>query len=99
MTKNFKKLMQHDMSDDCPICHAEDLVTTTLIPAVAAWEIANDFPQFSLALHGAAGLLSAMIEEGYKRDEIEVALKKLLDEFEVSIANNTAMAGPPQGSA
>ena len=99
MKNELKKLMQHDMSDDCPICHAEDLVTTTLIPAAASWEIANDLPQFSLALHGAAGLLSAMIEEGYKRDKIELALKELLDDFEVSIATNTAMAGPPQGSA
>ena len=99
MKNEFKKLMQHDMSDDCPICHAEDLVTTTLIPAAASWEIANDLPQFSLALHGAAGLLSAMIEEGYKRDQIELALKELLDDFEGSIATNTAMAGPPQGSA
>ena len=99
MTNEFKKLMQHDMSDDCPICHAENLVTTTLIPAVASWEIANDLPQFSLALHGAAGLLSAMIEEGHKRDKIELALKELLDEFEVSMATNTAMAGPAQGTA
>ena len=48
--------------------------------------------QFSLALHGSAGLLAAMLEEGIPRDEIEAALSRVLDDIEQQIARMEARA-------
>jgi hypothetical protein len=38
-----------------------------LLPAAAAWEMRSELPRMSIALHGAAGLLSALLEEGVPR--------------------------------
>ena len=99
MDDQIKKLIQHDMSDDCPVCRAQDVVAMALMPATAAWEMANELPRFSLALQGAAGLLGAMLEEGISRGDIEKAIGGLLDDIEAEIAEDQVMGGPPQGSA
>jgi len=99
MDDQIKKLIQHDMSDDCPVCRAQDVVAMALMPATAAWEMANELPRFSLALQGAAGLLGAMLEEGIGRGDIEKAIGDLLDDIEAEIAEDQVMGGPPQGSA
>ena len=70
-----------------------------LIPAAAAWELANELPRFSIALQGAASLLGVMMEEGVPRRELEATLAELLDEIEAGIKEDTVMGGPPQGSA
>ena len=99
MDDQIKKLIQHDMSDDCPVCRAQDVVAMALMPATAAWEMANELPRFSLALQGAAGLLGAMLEEGVDRGDIEKAIGDLLDDIEAEIKEDQVMGGPPQGSA
>ena len=99
MDDQIKKLIQHDMSDDCPVCRAQDVVAMALMPATAAWEMANELPRFSLALQGAAGLLGAMLEEGIGRGDIEKEIGGLLDDIEAEIAEDQVMGGPPQGSA
>ena len=99
MDDQIKKLIQHDMSDDCPVCRAQDVVAMALMPATAAWEMANELPRFSLALQGAAGLLGAMLEEGVDRGDIEKSIGGLLDDIEAEIAEDQVMGGPPQGSA
>ena len=63
MSLGLKELIDHDLSDDCPVCRAHDVVEMVLVPAAAAWELKNELPRFSIALHGAAGLLGAMLEE------------------------------------
>ena len=70
-----------------------------LIPAAAAWELANELPRFSIALHGAASLLGVMMEEGVSRRDLETTLSELLDEIEAGIKEDEVMGGPPQGSA
>ena len=70
-----------------------------MLPAAAAWELRNELPRLSVALHGAAGLLSALLEEGVPRDEVEAALSRLLDDIEQQIAEDGVMGGPPQGTA
>ena len=69
------------------------------MPAAAAWEQHNELPRFSVALHGAAALLGAMLESGVSRDDVDSAIGQLLDEAEIRIAEDQAMGGPPQGSA
>ena len=99
MPINLNAIIEHDMSDNCPVCRAQDLVDMTLLPAAAAWELQNELPRMSVALHGAAGLLSALLEEGVPRDEVEAALSRLLDDIERQIAEDGVMGGPPQGTA
>ena len=99
MSVDLKELTAHDLSEDCPICRAQEFVHAVLLPAAAAWEPHNDLPRFSVALHGAAALLGAMLEEGASRDDIESALGQLLDEIEQRIAEDRTMGGPPQGNA
>ena len=99
MSLGLKELIDHDLSDDCPVCRAHDVVEMVLVPAAAAWELKNELPRFSIALHGAAGLLGAMLEEGVPRHEIEAALGELLDDIERRIAEDNALGGPPQGNA
>ena len=99
MPVDLKKLTEHDMTDDCPICQAQQFVAVALMPAAAAWEQNSDLPRFSIALHGAAELLGAMLEEGVDRDEVESVVSGLLDEIEQRIAEDRAMGGPPQGTA
>ncbi len=99
MSVGLKELIDHDLSDDCPVCRAQDVVEMGLVPAAAAWELKNELPRFSIALHGAAGLLGAMLEEGVPRHQIESVLGELLDDIERNIAEDQAMGGPPQGNA
>lgn len=99
MSTDLKQLIEHDMSDDCPVCRTQDLVDMVLLPAAAAWEMNNGLPRFSLALHGAAGLLAALLQEGVPRREVQAALSTLLDEIEQQIAEEGVLGGPTQGSA
>lgn len=99
MPSELDAIIEHDMSDECPVCRAQDLVEAALLPAVNAWEAASELPRYTLALHGAAGLLGMLLEEGVARDDVETVLGKLLDEIEIHIAQSRAMGGPPQGSA
>lgn len=96
---NLDKLIEHDDTDDCPACRAQDLVVMALLPAAQAWEQRSELPQFALALHGAAGLLGAMIESGVPRASIEEALSVLLDEIEEELAHEKMLGGPTQGTA
>ena len=59
----------------------------------------NELPRFSVALHGAAELLGAMLLEGVERSDIEAALGRLVDDIERRIAEDRVMSGPPRGSA
>lgn len=99
MRTNLDELVHHDASEECPVCRAQELVNTALLPAAAAWEANGELPRFSIALHGAAELLGVMLAEGVQRDDIEKALGELLDEIEQQIAEDKLMGGPPQGSA
>ena len=96
---DFKELVNHDLSDDCPVCRAQELADAALVPATAAWEMRNDLPQFSLALHGAAGLLGAMMQGGLPRESVMAALEVALDEIEQNTAEEDALGGPAQGNA
>jgi hypothetical protein len=95
---DFEELVNHDLSDDCPVCRAQELTEAALVPATAAWEMRNDLPQYSLALHGAAGLLGAMIQGGISRKDVMAALETALDEIEQNIAEEDALGGPAQGN-
>lgn len=99
MKIDLDKLIHHDASDDCPVCRTQDIVGAILVPAAAAWEQHNDLPLCSMALHGAAGLLAVMLQDGVPRDRIEEALGKVLDDIELQIEEDGTMGGPPQGSA
>ncbi len=99
MDFDLDELSEHDASENCPVCRAQQVVEGALVPATASWESHHELPRFSLALHGAAGLLGAMLEDGIPRDEIEAALSRALDEIEQQIAEDKTMGGPPVGSA
>ncbi len=96
---DFGEIITHTATDDCPACRSQELTIVALLPATAAWEANSELPQFSMALHGAAGLLGSMLEEGIARDEIENALSQLLDDIEAQIAEHSALGGPTQGNA
>ncbi len=99
MTSTLTDLLEHDLSDDCSVCRAQDIVDAALVPAAAAWESRNELPRYSVALHGAAALLGAMMEDGVPREAIDAALRRLLDEVEQDLAEDGALGGPPQGTA
>ncbi len=99
MSIDLNSLVEHDLSDDCPVCRTQDIVHMALLPAAAAWELNNQLPRFALALHGAAGLLAVMLEGGVPRAEIETAMTALLDDIEKQIDEDSTMGGPPQGTA
>ena len=99
MTKVLDQLIEHDLSDDCSVCRAQDVVAMALMPAAAAWEVDNGLPRFSVALHGAAELLGAMLQDGVPREAVESTLGELLDEIELRIAEDRALGGPTQGTA
>lgn len=99
MTTDFAEIVTHDSTEDCVPCRARDVVVQALVPAAAAWEATAGLPRFSIALHGAAGLLGTMLQEGVPREDIEDALSGLLEEIESQIAEDRAMGGPPQGTA
>lgn len=99
MSIDLDELTEHEMTDDCVVCNAQDIVHMALIPAVAAWEQYNGLPKFALALQGSASMLGAMLEDGVAREDLEATLGRMLDEVEQRIAEDKAMGGPPQGSA
>jgi hypothetical protein len=99
MAFDLDELTDHDGTGDCPICRAQQVVEGALVPAASSWEVHHELPRFSLALHGAAGLLGAMLEGGIPRDEIEAALSRVVDEIEQQIEEDKTMGGPPMGSA
>lgn len=99
MTVDLDRIITHDQTEECVACHAQELVAQALLPAVAAWEVANQLPQFAVALHGAAGLLGTVLEAGVNRDDLERALSQLLDDEEGRIAEDKALGGPTQGTA
>jgi len=99
MKTDLTPLIEHDLSDECGVCRTQDIIEMALLPAAAAWEQTNELPRFSVALHGAASLLGAMLEEGVARNQIEAALSVLLDEIEDRIADDRAFGGPTQGNA
>lgn len=99
MAVDLNELIEHDMSDDCPVCRTQDIVELALVPAAAAWELRNGLPRFAIALHGAASLLGALIEEGVPREDIDAALATLLDDITQQIEEDQMMGGPPQGNA
>ncbi len=99
MTVDLDALLDHDFSDECPICRVQDVIQIALLPAAAAWELNNELPRFSIALHGSAELLGAMLLEGVERSDIEHAMSRLLDDIEARIAEDQVMGGPPKGSA
>lgn len=71
-----------------------------LVPPPASWphmKVQRSRPQ--TALHGAAGLLGAMLARGVSREAIERALSSLLDEWEQQLAEDNAMGGPAEGTA
>lgn len=99
MAMDLTSLLDHDLSGDCPVCRAQDIIQIALLPAAAAWELDNNLPRFSIVLHGAAELLGAMLLEGVERSAIEAALGRLLDDIEARIAEDQAIGGPPKGNA
>ena len=96
---DFDEILTHDETHDCVSCRAFGMTMGALRPAVEAWEVANNLPQFALVLHGSAGLLAMMLEDGVPREDIENALSQLLDEYEQMIAEDGALHGPAHGNA
>lgn len=99
MANGLEVIVTHDSTEDCVACRAQSVVMQALLPAAAAWEATAELPQYSIALHGAAGLLGSMLEGGVPREEIDDALSGLLDQIEQQIAEDRTMGGPPQGTA
>ncbi len=99
MIKELEAIVTHDSTENCVACRSRELVSLALIPAAAAWESAAELPRYSIALHGAAGLLGSMLNDGAPRSDIENALGGLLDEIEQEIAEDHVMGGPPMGTA
>ena len=99
MNETFKKIVTHDETDDCPACRAQDIVNASLVPAVAAWEEAYQMPRHALAVHGAASLIAFMIQNGVSRGDIEEAVAKIVDDYEMEIAEQGLLGGPHQGTA
>ena len=99
MNSDLKALVEHDLGEDCPVCRAQEIVHIALLPAAAAWEVDNELPRFSVALHGAAGLLAVLLQEGVAREDIDTALATLLDDIEGQIAEDSTFGGPTQGNA
>ena len=99
MNNDLEKLITHEYSDDCMVCRAQDVVAFSLVPAAAAWATANELPQYSVALNGAAQLLAAILADGLPRNDVEEALKTLLDDLEAQIKEEGVFGGPTQGNA
>jgi hypothetical protein len=45
MPIDLNTLTEHDMSDDCPVCRAQNLVDVALLPAAAAWKMRSELPR------------------------------------------------------
>ena len=96
---DYDSITTHDGGDDCTACRAQDVTAFALLPAVRAWEQANQLPAHALTLHGAAGLLGSLLADGADRNDLERVLATLLDDIEAQIAEDLAFGGPPMGSA
>ena len=92
-------ISHHSAEEDCQVCRAQEFIKRALLPAAAAWELNESLPRYSFALHGAAGLLGVMLEEGLSRQDIEAALSTVLDDIERQKIENGVLDGPTQGSA
>ena len=79
MTSVLDYLVEHDMSDDCPVCRAQEVVAIALMPAAAAWEADNGLPRFAVALNGAAELLGALLQDGLAREATEIQNIQIAD--------------------
>ncbi|MHA1549107.1 MAG: hypothetical protein ACTSYE_09255 [Alphaproteobacteria bacterium] len=99
MNNDLEKIIAHDDTDDCVACRSQDIIGFSLVPAVATWEDSYQLPRHSLALHGAAGLMAFMIQNGVRRDEVEVAVGRILDDYETQMAESGLAGLPPQGTA
>ena len=99
MPLDLDEILVHTSDDDCPACRAQEITGGFLVPAAASWEMGHGLPRFSMAIHGAAGLLGVMLEDGISRDEVENALSLALDDLEQQIAEHKLMGGPTQGNA
>jgi hypothetical protein len=99
MAIRLEEVVTHDSTEDCVACRARDFVAQIVVPAAEAWETSTDLPRFSIALHGAAGLLGSMLAEGVAREDIESALSRLLDEIEEQLTEDRTLGGSPQGTA
>ena len=99
MSIDLDQLVTHDSTDGCVVCRAQEVASQTVVPAVTAWEDSYSLPRFAVALHGAAQLLGAMMARGVSREAIDRTLSRLLDDLEQQIAEDSAMGGPPQGTA
>jgi hypothetical protein len=99
MAIDLDELVTHDSTDQCIVCHAQDIVQMTLLPAAAAWETVAGLPRYLVALHGAVGLLGTMLAGGVPRDALDKVVAALLDDVENQFAEDRAMGGPPQGTA
>src|ERR1017187_919360 len=98
MAVSLEEIVTHDSTEDCIACRARDFVAQIVVPAAEAWETSTDLPRFSIALHGAAGLLGGMLEGGGPREDIERAPWGVLDEIGEQLTETRAMGGPPQGT-
>jgi hypothetical protein len=74
MAVSLEEIVTHDSTEDCIACRARDFVAQIVVPAAEAWEMSTDLPRFSIALHGAAGLLGGILEAGVSREDIEEQL-------------------------
>jgi hypothetical protein len=99
MNPTFEKIITHNASDECRVCRAQDIVSFSLVPAVAAWEQAFQMPRHSLAVHGATSLMAFMIQNGVARNDIEEAVAHVLDDYEMQIAEEGLLGSPHQGTA
>jgi hypothetical protein len=97
MLMPLESWITHDHYVDCIACRCSELAANIVGQAVAAWEVSKDLPRGSLALFGAAGLLAALLVDGYSRQEIEKALSELLDEIETDVAAAVSALGGLSG--
>jgi len=95
---DLTSLLDHDHSGDCPVYRAQGAIQIVLLPAAAVWELNNELPRFTVALHCGAEHLGAVLSEGVERSDIEAALTRLLDDIEARIAEDQMMGASPKGS-
>ena len=63
MTSVLDHLVEHDMSDDCLVCRAQEVVAIALMPAAAAWEVDNGLPRFAVAREAVEAALSGLLDK------------------------------------
>ncbi len=92
-------LLDHNLGGDCPVYRAQGAIQIALLPAAAVWKLNDELPRFTVALHGAAEHLGAMLPESVERSDIEAALTRLLDDVDARIAEDQVIGASPKGSA